>query len=487
MFFDPSSIPDHESADYVAWSRTMDAEKVEEFQYCALSWGDYNKELRWALMEGTTSGADIVTLSEAELFEEVANQIFFGKLIVIRDLLDQSPQQWLVSPNRIALGQLDVNRRDASWSRRANGQSQFAEQNSLPIDAPTTAPIPVPVVSQQHWIQIDVVEDASGQPIRGVSMEITVPEGSKGTSGPYQTNTAGKIEIMSLKSGTCKLTSPLPTSSMKELTFKNTLAYIATGNASASTNNQPAKPIGGDYVIADVEEYPIKAGDTLASIASEQGVTEKDITVFNWETTDAEKIKAHLIDDMGGTSRNDASGEVVFDDSNRLGKLLIPRPWSLPSVRTMSTAILRVKSITLPQIQTYFTIELRDADNQPIKNAKYQLDIAGLDEPITGSSDGNGIINTQVPGPATEGILVVALDPEIPDQQLRFHVDIGPLDPVDATGGQQARFANQNLYDGNIDGEAGQITKNAINRYQQSINAEPTEQLSADQQGQLKG
>lgn len=71
------------------------------------------------------------------------------------------------------------------------------------------------------------------------------------------------------------------------------------------------------------EEYKVRTGDSLKSLAERIGTTWQKLAEFNWGTREPRRINDHLADDVGCT-RQDARGNYIFDDSDDPGKVLLP-------------------------------------------------------------------------------------------------------------------------------------------------------------------
>jgi len=72
-------------------------------------------------------------------------------------------------------------------------------EEEAPVDEPPLEPIPV---ADEHWIGIRVVDDASGQPVAGVKIELRRPNGATET---VQTGGDGVAEIHGLQPGTADI------------------------------------------------------------------------------------------------------------------------------------------------------------------------------------------------------------------------------------------------------------------------------------------
>jgi len=83
-------------------------------------------------------------------------------------------------------------------------------------------------------------------------------------------------------------------------------------------------------------------------------------------------------------------------------------------------------------------LALKDFGNEPLANAKCQITIDGVSQPL--QTDGNGRIEFEVSPQATSAQLTFT-DPAIPFD-LTVPIQIGHLDPVTEVSGQRARLSN---------------------------------------------
>jgi len=102
-------------------------------------------------------------------------------------------------------------------------------------------------------------------------------------------------------------------------------------------------------------------------------------------------------------------------------------------------------------------VRVQDLHGEAMRHEAYLLEVGG--DRLTGETDGDGVINEQVPATAKQAILTVG--------GLRWTLRIGELNPIDDTGdagvsGVQARLRNLGIDPGPVDGELGPETSEAI-------------------------
>jgi len=107
-------------------------------------------------------------------------------------------------------------------------------------------------------------------------------------------------------------------------------------------------------------------------------------------------------------------------------------------------------------VPSRFSVQILDRD-EPRANAKYRLEIHGRPA-IEGALDANGTLDVFVDATVTSATLVIG--DEI------YEIEIGRLRPIDALDGIQQRLKNLGYYHGDVDGQPGAATTEAIRVFQ---------------------
>lgn len=137
-------------------------------------------------------------------------------------------------------------------------------------------------------------------------------------------------------------------------------------------------------------------------------------------------------------------------------------------------------AFAIPRPVKTLRIAVEDADGHRLANAPYQLSVG--DVLLIGSTDGQAVLERQIPEDAAEGQLTV-----------REHVWpllIEHLNPVEHTpdngvSGMQARLRNLGYDVGNVDGIAGPRTRAALEQFQREAELPVTGALDAPTRGNL--
>jgi len=155
------------------------------------------------------------------------------------------------------------------------------------------------------------------------------------------TDEYGSVWIDSLPPGTCDVRSP-----WEKQPRSNTwnFSQIVSGEISAGGSSIPKdvallRPKGfgadmleagsrqGPSVIAIVERYKVRSGDSLASLAQSVGMSGKELAKFNFGTDKPDEINQALRHIVGCRKKTPDGKNYIFDDADDPGIILLPKPW----------------------------------------------------------------------------------------------------------------------------------------------------------------
>jgi N-acetylmuramoyl-L-alanine amidase len=186
----------------------------------------------------------------------------------------------------------------------------------------------------------------------------------------------------------------------------------------------------------------VSPGECLSSIASDYGFDDWKV-IYNYaENADFRQLRPNPNIIYPG----DLLYIPDFDSGSQSGS-------------TEQTNVFGIESST-----TLLRIVIMDTKNQPVAGKRYTLEIPGV-APIDATTGGDGMVETEIPPTADDGILTVwhngaAAPPII------WRLAIGELDPLETVSGQQARLNNLGFDSGPVDGIKGPLTEAAIKRFQ---------------------
>jgi len=195
----------------------------------------------------------------------------------------------------------------------------------------------------------------------------------------------------------------------------------------------------------------VQTGECLLSIAYETG--------FFWQTLWNLPENATLRD-----TRQDP-GLLLTGD-----RILIPER-RIKTVPASTDARHRFIKRGVP-VKLRLVVEYED---DPVSNADYVLTLDG--SILQGKTDAQGLLEVSIPATASEGLLEI--------DGLRFALQLGALDPSSEDIGTQQRLANLGFYHGELDGEIGPVTREAIETFQARTGLAVTGELDSDTQDKL--
>ncbi len=106
-------------------------------------------------------------------------------------------------------------------------------------------------------------------------------------------------------------------------------------------------------VITVVKVHKVQTGETLESIAKANGLPWQVLAKFNWGTSVPEEIDRHLRDDVGCTKKTKDRKNYIFDSSDDPGLIYIPKPFSVKSLGTRKTHVIRVRPVVPEQSKVF--------------------------------------------------------------------------------------------------------------------------------------
>ncbi len=188
--------------------------------------------------------------------------------------------------------------------------------------------------------------------------------------------------------------------------------------------------------------HSVKQGDTLISIAAEQGFP-------SWETIWMDPGNAALRE-QGRDPQVLAVGDTI----------VIPEK----KTKVVHLATDKKHTFVIPSVKAFVRLALKDNEGRPCANKRYQLDVAGKLK--AGTTDSGGVVELRVDPKPVDGVLKVFLDDADPSKVLTWNVKLGHLDPIDKLSGVKGRLTNLGFLCGALDETLNDETKDALRNFQ---------------------
>lgn len=194
---------------------------------------------------------------------------------------------------------------------------------------------------ETSWIEIAVVDDATGDPVGDVKLALTLPRAARSN---VTTPASGIIDIDPCDPGACAVDTDLDGA-----TLGSTLEVVGLGEPSrvaAATPfpNTDQRP----FRVGLVERHRVRRGESLASIAERAGLSWQELARYNFGTESPKEIDRALRTQVGCRHKTPDAKSFVLDDSDDPGIIYVPRSWAGRGLATGLTHVLRVRRIERP-------------------------------------------------------------------------------------------------------------------------------------------
>lgn len=230
--------------------------------------------------------------------------------------------------------------------RRARYVRRVAPARTAPDSRPE---LPEPVLREALGsIRIFAVLDRSWQPLAGISLEITGPDG---IPAPRITDSDGAAELEDLPPGSCRVAGEFDGATLATC-FE--VVGIEPGRPPAASDDgeDPAALARRKHALS-LRRHRVATGETLASVAEDHGTTWQELARFNFGTTDPKQINRALRNQVGCRRRSADGANYLFSDDDDPGQLFIPEPWDTGGLRTESTYTVRLQIPRITPIRRF--------------------------------------------------------------------------------------------------------------------------------------
>lgn len=218
----------------------------------------------------------------------------------------------------------------------------FPRIRTMARPAAREKPEPPPPLQASSWVEVQVVWDGSGEPVANLPL-VVEPPGGRGSM--RSTGRDGRVRLDPADPGACEARCDLT-----GLKYGECVEVAGMGEKPAAANGgqheaRASEPSRGDraQAIVRVVHRKVRSGDTLESIAKEEGLEWQELAFFNFGTKDAEEVNQHLIADVGCTQRTADGQSYLFADGDSPGVILAPRPWRQSGLASGRVHVIRVR------------------------------------------------------------------------------------------------------------------------------------------------
>lgn len=163
-------------------------------------------------------------------------------------------------------------------------------------------------------IVLKVVWSGTGAPVPSIKLKIKMPSGSE---TEVKTNAKGEVRLGGIAPGECEVRTDIKGATRRDILEVDGPAGGGLGGAGEGSIK---------YTLARVERYKVKTGDTLATVAAKVGMSASELAKFSWGGDDPDTIREALRSEIGCTKKTPDGKSYIFDDSDKPGILLLPKP-----------------------------------------------------------------------------------------------------------------------------------------------------------------
>lgn len=237
---------------------------------------------------------------------------------------------------RLARGEVEV--RESLFDLRGGALTERGEAAGAAGAAAVAAPAAT-------WIAFRAVDDATGNPIPGVTLPL---QDAAGQRRSLVTGADGRVRLELPEEGSFQLT----TGGRRPAALADTWAFLGFGDAALDVAPLVAGPDAALFpdgaaprtgALARLEAHRVSAADSIAALANAEGMPWQDLARYNWGTAVPAEINAALELTVGTSKRTKDGRNLMFDDADRPGIVFLPRPIDEAGLATGREHILRLR------------------------------------------------------------------------------------------------------------------------------------------------
>jgi len=200
--------------------------------------------------------------------------------------------------------------------------------------------------------------------------------------------------------------------------------------------------------------HVIRQGDCLSSIAERYGIPKQTI----WQHAKNSELREQRLNP-------DAlfPGDVLYVPPITKKEIECPVDQKYKFLRKLEPVRFRLRLLL---------------DEEPRANEPYVLEVGSLK--FTGTTDGNGRLDEEIPAGAPQGRLILNDGTEV------YTIHLGAIDPIGEVTGIQGRLRNLAYFDGEISGKWDEETGRALRAFQKRHNLPVTGEMDSGTESALK-
>ncbi len=270
--------------------------------------------------------------------------------------------------------ELIINREIVIVTRSSSeqGHGTFAGEDEI---APEYPGIPFNLGGNSK-ITIGLIDSETGLPIKNVKLKLH----NDGKFKEMLTGNDGKVTLERIKKNSV---TDVRCNVMNEFGahIDNTYSYVRDGYRPVSADAMTKKLWMSDQkkknsrrshsYIAFIREVQPKKGDTLDSIATQNGITFKELCLFNWRENNKKKIAELMARDLGCKGISGDPANHPFDGTENL--VFVPKPLNENYLSADKTHTFQIKKLGYPMLGGPVVLLVVDEEGNPLKEIECKL------------------------------------------------------------------------------------------------------------------
>ncbi len=232
------------------------------------------------------------------------------------------------------------------------------------------------------FIKVDVLWAEGRDPVPGLTLELTAPNGEHASKN---TNQRGLARLDGITEGACVVGCY-----WRNLRVEECVTPVPEGGRPKARDRRAPAP----RAIVEVCAHKVRRGETLVSLAESVNASWQELAYFNWGTRDPSIVNAMLASRLGCTRTAENGRSYVFDDDDDPGIIYLPRPFNRGGLQTGRLHTIEVQPIVEIVREDVAIPMPRDFDEDPYHDDEVRLvAVDGSYEARLASSDPEHVVD----------------------------------------------------------------------------------------------